>query len=109
MGVWLVAQGHDTIIRNIEVQSAVSINVGQRQRHPGAPQVEPLILSGLAKVPLSIVEKNVSAACDRVHDQVKISVPVKIRKSAAARVEICATDACLRGGVFKAPITQVSK
>ena len=109
VGVWLITQCDLTVVRNIKIQSSVSIEVTEGEGHTGMVRIQAAAQWGFSEVPIAIIEKNMAATCDGVDQKVQIAIAVDIGEAGAGDVQAGATDAGGGSYIFEVPIPQIPK
>ena len=100
------ANGRGAIVRDVEVERAVPVQVGECERCGAEFFEQPRV--ALSKLALTVIEKTARPAADGVHEQIQITVAIEIGERRAGRVLIRAGHARARGDVCKLPAAQIS-
>src|SRR3954447_13605927 len=95
-------RGH-AIIRNIEIEIAIAVKVGERERSAPQRSIQPGI-PGFGESPATIIQKQPRAAADSVDQQIEVAIAVYIGQNRASGVLLRAGHAGLGSDVLELPV-----
>ena len=98
-----VFEGVDAIIRDVEFEIAVAIDIAHRHGH-GAKLRGEAGVHKFCEVCVTVVEKKARAAADGIDEQIEIAIAIDIGKERAGGELIVASDACGGSDVFEPPV-----
>ena len=101
-----VHQRRCAVVGDIEIQTAIAIDVAHRQRHASPSGIETQRRFG--EMPFAVIEKETRSTADRVDYQVQVAVPVKVGKRGSGRVQIRTSHTGGFSNIKKLPVAQIS-
>ena len=92
------------VVRDVQIEIAVAIDVGHGDRH-AAGRVRQALFGEMA---LPVVQKNRVAAAERDEHEVLIAIAVDVSKGAARRIAARRRDAGTCSDVFEPPVAEIA-
>ena len=100
-----VHQGQRAIVRHVEIEKTIAVEIAERERHAGLRAVEP---RHLGETSLAVIREHPRAVAHGVDDEIKIAIPIEIHHRGTGRRQAFARDARLSGHVHELPVAEIS-
>src|ERR1051326_9077103 len=103
---WVILVISGPVVRHIQIEIAVTVNIRQRHRGRTVFAQQPGI-ARFSEVPLAIIEEQAGSTADGIHQEIEFSIAVDISEDSTGRMLPRASNACRLGDVEEFPIPEV--
>jgi hypothetical protein len=104
----MVTQGFRTIIRQVEIQISVPVDIGECRGGSGPGGVQGQGARDPSEASVTVIGEDVSALTDAVHDEIEVSVAIEVGERGTGGAHPLARHAGRGGHILEPPAAQVA-
>ena len=107
VGVWHIHQGRVPVMRDVNVEAPVCVNVRQRQRHAATGRGQAGRLIAYCREAVPVIPEQKRSGVNRVDDKIGVAIPVEIGERGSSRIFTGAIDSVLPCHLLELPVAPV--